>query len=53
MQKYDMYKYYDSMLRRISKSRVNPYKTDDGRILTIAELEKIFYREYDTRVILS
>ncbi len=53
MQKYDIYKYYDSMLRRISKNRVNPYETDDGRILTIAELEKIFYREYDTRVILS
>ena len=50
MQKDDMYKYYDSMLRRILN---NSYVTDNGRIMTIAELDKMFYREYDTRVILS
>lgn len=50
MQKYDMYRYYDSMLRRILN---NSYITDNGRIMTIAELDEMFYREYDTRVILS
>lgn len=49
MQKYDMYKYYDSMLKRLS----NGYTTATGKIRTIEELEKMFYRQYDTRVILS
>lgn len=53
MQKYDMYKYYDSMLRRILNNKGNPYITDTGKILTISEIDKLFYREYDTRVILS
>lgn len=53
MQKYDMYKYYDGMLRRILNNKGNPYMTDTGSILTIAEIDKLFYREYDTRVILS
>lgn len=50
MQKYDMYKYYDSMLRRILN---NSYVTDTGRTLTVAEIDKMFYRQYDTRVVLS
>lgn len=53
MQKYDMYRYYDSMLRRILSNKGNPYITDTGRTLTISEIDKLFYREYDTRVILS
>ena len=39
MQKYDMYKYYDSMLRRILN---NSYVTDTGRTLTVAEIDKMF-----------
>lgn len=50
MQKYDIYKYYDSMLRRKFN---NSYEDDDGRTLTIAEIDKMLYRQYDTRVILS
>lgn len=50
MQKYDIYKYYDSMLRRKFN---NSYVDDDGRTLTIAEIDKMLYRQYDTRVILS
>lgn len=53
MSKYDMYKYYDGMLRRISSNRVNPYLTEDGQYLTISEIDKLLYREYDTKVILS
>lgn len=53
MNKYDIYKYYDIMLRRISHSKSNPYVGDNGRIMTIDELDKLFYKSYDTRVILS
>lgn len=53
MQKYNMYKYYDSMLRRLSQKNNDQYTTKTGRIRTIEELEKLFYRQYDTRVVLS
>ena len=53
MQKYDMYQYYDSLLRRILNNKENPYMNDDGIPLTISEIDKMFYREYDTRIILS
>lgn len=53
MSKYDLYKYYDIMLRKLSHSKANLYVSERGEIKKIDDIQKQLYREYDTRVILS
>lgn len=53
MSKYDLYKYYDIMLRKLSHSKASLYVSEVGDIKKIGDLQKQLYREYDTRVILS